>query len=241
MKNYSLFFALLFSLSITAQTEKIDPSAILILDHMSDVIGELESCSFNLLSSYDSQDPDYGLIKKFNKSTVIFMGANKMLSHTEGYKGKTGVWYNGEQVTYYSYNENNYVMIEAPDNTLATIDSLHFNYGIEFPAADFFYPAFTDDLLSDFKNIQYIGKKIVEDEECFHIKAENDTMIVQYWILNNAYKTPKKYLIIYKDNNNLQYEGTFSNWQLNPNIPNAVFEFTPPENAKEINILAKKK
>lgn len=241
MKYYSLFFALLFSISSSAQSQKIDPTAILILDHMSDVIGELESCSFNVLSSYDSQEPAYGLIKKFSKSTIIFSGANKMLTHTEGDKGKIGFWYNGEQVAYYSYSENNYVLIEAPDNTLATIDSIHFNYGIEFPAADFFYPAFTDDLLIDFKNIQYIGKKTIENEECFHIRAENDTMIIQYWIANDAYKTPKKYLIIYKDKNNLQYEATFSNWKPNTIIPEAVFEFTPPENAKEIKILAKNK
>lgn len=241
MKNYSLFFALIFSISISAQTKKIDPTAILILDHMSDVIGTLESCSFNVSSSFDSKNTNFGLIKKFIKSTVIFSGPNKMLSHIEGSNGKKGFWYNGKQVAYYSYSENNYVIIDAPDNTIATIDSLHFNYDIKFPAADFFYPAFTDDLLSDFTTIQYVGKKVIENEECFHIRAENDSMIVQYWILNDAFKTPKKYLIIYKDKNNIQYEATFSNWQLNPNIPKAVFEFTPPENAKEIKILAKKK
>ena len=241
MKNYSLFFALIFSISIYAQTKKIDPTAILILDHMSDVIGELESCTFDLSSSFDREDPDYGLTTDFLKSNVIFSGPNKMLSRIEGSKGKKGFWYNGKQIAYYSFTENNYVLIEAPENTIAAIDKLHFDYGIQFPAADFFYPAFTDDLLNDFENIKYVGKKVIENEECFHIKAENDEMIVQYWISNNAYRTPKKYLIIYKEKDNLHYEATFNNWQLNPKIPESVFEFTPPASAKEIKILAKKK
>ncbi|MFD1292268.1 DUF2092 domain-containing protein [Lutibacter holmesii] len=241
MKNYSLFFALIFSVCITAQTKKIDPTAILILDHMNDVIGELESCSFELSSSYDKEDPDFGLVTNNLKATVIFSGPNKMLSRIEGSKGKKGFWYNGEQIAYYSYTENNYGIIDAPDNTIAAIDTLHFDYGIQFPAADFFYPAFTDDLLSDFDSIQYIGQNKIENEDCFHIKAENDKMIVQYWISNNAYRLPKRYLIIYKNNNNLQYQGTFNNWQANPKIPESIFEFTPPESAKEIKILAKKK
>ncbi len=28
----------------------------------------------------------------------------------------------------------------------------------------------------------------------------------------------------------MQYEGTFSNWEINPDIPDAVFEFTPSPN-----------
>lgn len=241
MKNYSLFFALIFSITISAQTTKVDPVAVLLFDHMSDLIGDLESCSFNLASSNDVIDPDHGLIKKFTNSHVIFSGPSKMLAHMEGNKGKKGFWYNGEQVTFYSYSENNYAIVDAPANTIATIDMLHFDYGIAFPAADFFYPAFTDDMLADFQDIQYIGKKIIDNEECFHIKATNDKMIVQYWITNDAYKLPKKYVIIYKDKNNLQYESTFTNWKLNPTIPNAVFQFTPAENAKQIKILAKNK
>lgn len=240
MKNYSLFFALIFSICISAQTKKHDPIAISILDHMSDVIGELESCSFNISSSYDSEDPDFGLIKKYLNSTIVFSGPNKMLSHIKGDTGNKGFWYNGEQVVFYSYSENNYAIIEAPENSIAAIDKLHFDYGIILPAADFFYPAFTDDLLIEFDTIQFIGTKMIDNEECFHIKAENDTMIAQYWILNDAYKLPKKYSIIYKDNDNLQYEGTFNDWELNPKIPDAIFEFTPPAKAKQIKILAKK-
>lgn len=240
MKNYLLLFALIFSIGISAQTKQYDPIAIQIFDHMSDVIGELESCTFNLASSSDIIDPDYGLIKNYMNSSVVFSGPNKMAAQINGNKGHKGFYYNGEKVVFFSYTENNYAIIDAPENTIATIDTLHFDYGINFPAADFFYPAFTDDMMSDFETIKYIGKKTINNKECFHIKAENESMIVQYWISNDIYKLPKKYLIIYKDNNNLQYESTFSNWELNQTIPDAIFEFTPPAKAKKIKILAKK-
>jgi len=240
MKNYYFLLAFLFTSIMNAQSPKIDPIAIAILDHMGDVIGELESCTFSLSTFEDIIDPDFGLIKLNKEEDVIFKGPNKMLVHIDGDKGKKGYWYNGKHVVYYSYTENNYVTIEAPDNTLATIDSIHTNYGITFPAADFFYPSYTDDLLKDFKTIQFLGRKTIDNEDCLHIKATNATMEIQFWISNDNYKLPKKYLIVYKNKDNMQFEATFNNWELNSNVPDAIFEFTPPAKAAQINILAKK-
>ena len=239
MKNYSLFFALILPLFITAQTQKVDPVAIQILDKMHDVIGNLESCSFNLSSSQDIIDPDHGWIKSYNEDEVILDGPDKMLIIMDGAKGKMSYWYNGEHVIYYSYSENNFAILDAGDNIIATIDGLHNNYGIDFPAADFFYPKGTDDILDHFDSLKYLGRKMIDNKECFHIKASNKLMDVQYWISNDAYNLPKKYLIVYKNENNRQYEATFNNWVLNPIIPNAIFEFAPPAKAVQINMLAK--
>ncbi len=239
MKNYHFLIALIFPLFISAQTQKVDPIAIQILDQMHDVIGDLESCTYNLSSSQDIIDPDHGLVKIFNEDEVIMQGPNKMLVIIDGSKGKKGFWNNGEQVIYYSYSENNFAILEAGDNIITTIDGLHNNYGIDVPAADFFYPSGTDDILDNFDTLKYLGKKMIDNKECFHIKASSKLMDVQYWISNDAYNLPKKYLIVYKDEYNKQYEATFSNWILNPIIPNSIFEFSPPAKAVQINMLAK--
>ena len=47
-----------------------------------------------------------------------------------------------------------------------------------------------------------------------------------------------EFILTYKDKGNLQYEATFSNWQLNPEIPVSVFEFLPPPKAAQISIMA---
>lgn len=240
MKNYLLIVAFILPVLLFAQTEKkIDPVAILILDGTNNVIGDLESCSYELKSSRDIEDPDKGLIKVQKNSTVIFDGADKLLVRSNSDKGDRGMWYNGEHVAYYSFSENNYAIIDAPETTMETIDNIYNNYGIEFPAADFFYPAFTDDMIANFDTITYLGKTIVDGTECFHIKGSNKKKDVQFWISNDIYRLPKKFVIIYKDDNFKQYEATFNNWELNNEFPNSIFEFIPPSGAKEIKILAK--
>ena len=234
----TLFCATQLQAQDTSEVEQVDPVAVLILDKMSDLIGDLESCSFHISNRHDVEDPDHGWITEHSESTIIFDGPDRMHLYKSGENGQEGFWYNGEEVSYYSYDENNFVRIPAPETTLATIDTLNIKYGTKIPAADFFYPAFTDDLLQAFPSIAYLGKKAVDGEECFHIKASNDEMEVQFWISDKVYKLPVRYNIVYKNKSNMQYESHFSNWDLNPVLPPSVFEFMPPKNAKPIKILA---
>jgi len=241
MNKIFLIVIVALSLRIYAQESKIDTTAIMILDKMADMIGELSSCSFTLNTSNDAIDVDLGLIKYFNVHQVYMVGPDKMLINSQGDKGHRGFWYNGKQLMYYSYSENNYGVIDAPSDILATIDTVHKNYGIDFPAADFFYPTFTDDLIAQSDEIVYVGKSKVADKDCFHVIAKNEEMSIQIWISDNALLLPMKFVIVYYDiNPNEQYEGTFSDWRLNPELPNAMFEFTPPPGANRLRLAPQK-
>lgn len=232
-----LIIGITLSMISWAQSPRIDTVAVMILDRMASVIGDLNACSFSLLTSYDETDPEFGLVKHSGTSDVYMTGPDKMLVHAYGDKGHRGFWYNGAQFVYYSFDENNYAIVDAPPDIMSTIDAINQDYGVEFPAADFFYPTFTDDILGQFETIVYLGKKKINNQECFHILATNKDLSVQFWIANDAYNLPLKYIIIYKNEENKQYEATFSNWQLNPEIPVSVFEFLPPPKATEIAIM----
>lgn len=231
---------LILSFNSYSQIPQIDTVAIMLLDKMGSVIGEFESCSFTLNTSNDGIDVGLGLIKYFNVHQVYMVGPDKMLINSQGDKGHRGFWYNGKKLMYYSYTENNYGEIDAPDNIIATIDSVNKNYGIDFPAADFFYPTFTDDLIAQSENIIYVGKSKVDAKDCFHIIAENDKLSIQIWISDDALFLPVKFVIVYYDTvPNSQYEATFSDWRINPDLPGAMFEFSPPPGANQITIIAK--
>ena len=237
-----IFFILLFIMSLQtfAQESRFDSTAILILDKMSSVIGDLSSCGYTLNTSIDQIDVELGLIKQFTKHQVYMVGPDKMLVDSRGEKGHRGFWYNGSQLAYYSYTENNYAVIDAPSNIISTIDTVNKTYGIEFPAADFFYLTFTDDLIENNDEIVFVGKSIIDDKDCFHIIAKNSAMSIQIWISDDALFLPVRMVIVYYDvNPNQQYETTFSNWQINPELPNAMFEFSPPPDANRLKLVAK--
>ena len=240
MRKHFLYLILFLPLFGISQTKNIDSTAVYILDHMTHVIGELGSVSFNLKTSTDHNHFEHGVIKKFASHDVSMVGPDKMLVQSLAEDDHKGYWYNGEHFAYYSYDENNYSIIDAPDNILATIDSINTHYDVEFPAGDFFYPAFTDDLVDAFDSVEYLGSKKVNGRECFHILATGSEINLQLWISNDAYTLPEKFAITYKKRaGNPQYEATFSNWVINPEFPDSLFDFIPPPEAREIYFVAK--
>ncbi len=217
------------------QEPAIDPVAVLILDRMSEVIGELGSCSYTLHTSQDIQDNTFflpeqglGLVKHFAENEVYMMGPDKMLVNVNGDKGHQGYWYNGEVIAYYSYDENNFAVVEAPPTILEMMYQINEAYDIDFPAADFFNPYFTDDLLAQSDKVRYLGTTDINGKECFRIIAASKERNVQLWISNDALTLPVKMVIVdFEQENNPQYEATFSDWEINPDLPDALFDFMP--------------
>jgi len=237
-----IFYAMLFimSLHIYGQESNYDSRAIDLLDSMSEKIGNLTSCNFTLNTSYDVIDQDYGFIKKHSLHQVSMLGPNKMYINSKGNKGNHAYWYNGNKLIYYSYTENNYAFINAPANIIETIDTLSKIYGFDFPAADFFYPSFTDDLIENSNEIIYEGRSFAEGKNCIEVIAKNDEMIIQLWISDDVTHLPIKMAIVHLDTETkLQYESVFSNWELNPELDDALFEFNPPLTANKLTIVTK--
>jgi hypothetical protein len=221
-----------------AQTFKYDSVAALILDRMSNVIGDMQSCSFQVDIAKDVNDPDRGFIKEHVSDEVHLAGPDRMLIDSYGPKGHRVYCYNGVQMAYYDHGEHNYGVIDAPATIIETIDQINARYEIEFPAADFFYPAFTDDLIESSDYVSYIGKALLDGKECFHILAKGKDKNIQLWIRNDAFNLPAKYVIQYLKTEGMpQYEATFSNWQVNPELPLAMFDFMPPPGARKVRIL----
>jgi hypothetical protein len=241
MKNYLLTLAVLaipfFGQSQTIR--KIDSAAVYLLDRMADIIGELEAVNFDLETATDRLDDQQKIETHYSVSQVSMEGPDKMVFQTKGDKGKIGFWYDGFYATYYSFDENNYVTLEAPGNIISMIDSLHTKFDFQFPAADFFYPSFTDDILEDFDTLEYMGSAMVDGEDCSYIRATNENMEFQLWISHSNWNLPKRFVLIQKGMQNLRFESVFKSWELNPKIPNTVFEFLPPTNARLIDIMEK--
>lgn len=231
---------LAFPLLVCSQQKRQDSLAILLIDRMTDVIGDLESCSFALQTANDVVDSGDLLIKQFTDFNVYMSGPDKMLINFNGDKGHRQIWYNGQELAYYFREEHNYGILQVPGTTMEMIDTVNRKYGIQFPAADFFYPSFTDDLLKDADELKFIGRSRVNGQDCFHVVATNKEMVVQIWISSDAYNLPARFVITYKNKpGSPQYQANFSDWQLNPNLPVAMFDFQAPPGSARLRILSK--
>ncbi|WP_435137009.1 DUF2092 domain-containing protein [Formosa sp. A9] len=243
MKKHLMYFILcMMPYVFFAQNESrnVDLDAVVVLDQMGETIGELTSVSFHLSVANDELNADHNMVKRYKEHDVKMVGPDKMLVKSHSMGRNRGYWYNGDHITYYAFDENNYITIPAPTNIIEMIDFMNEKFDMDFPAADFFYPSFTDDVLEAFNTISYKGEVELGGQPCYLIHAENDSKLVQLWVTADAYTLPKNFVITYKKEGNKQYQATFSDWELNPEIPENIFDFTPPYNARLISVLLAK-
>ena len=140
----------------------------------------------------------------------------------------------------HSFDENNYGIIPTPGNILKMIDSLNSSYDIEFPAIDFFYPEFTDDLLQHSDSLRFAAIERIGSKEYFHIISFSKPLDVRFWINNDSYSLPARFSIVYKNKEGSpQYLAMFAEWQLNPKLPAAMFNFLPPPKATMVRMMSK--
>jgi len=227
-----LILATTFLLSCTSKdNEEYDTRAIESLDEMSQTIGELFAASYTLNEFSIKADGS----EKHTEHDVYMRGPDKMYIYSVGTNGKKSYWYDGESLSFYSYDKNRYATIDAPDNTMEAIDFINVKYGIDFPAADFFYPDFTDNILTNFDHLLFVGDAPVNDIESTSVFASNDIYAVQIWLAKESH-LPLKLVVEPKANDTGYYEITFSNFRSNPDLPDMMFEFSPPHNSESTEL-----
>tara|TARA_R110002012_G_scaffold280920_2_gene469807 strand:- start:148943 stop:149635 length:693 start_codon:yes stop_codon:yes gene_type:complete len=223
-----------------AQDKKMDTTALMILDKMSGMFGDLSSVGFTSKVSKDVAYSEDFFIKEFGSSVVRFAGPNKFYARVTGEKREDLYSYNGSQVIYYSFANNLYTVADAPDNLIETIDWLYYDFGVELTTADLFYPSFSKDFADEMDYIEFLGVTHINDSRAFHIGASNQHATIQLWISDDGYYLPLKTVITYLDGlQSHQHETDFSDWELNNVYPESMFEFLPPPKAKQITWIKK--
>jgi len=215
-----------------------DTRAVEVLDKMSETIGALNSCSYTL-NTYMYEHDAAGQAISYSKENDVYMrGPDKMHIRVNGTKGEYGYWYDGSELSYYNYDQNIHDIVDAPERIMEAIDFLHEKYGIDFPASDLFYPTITDDILEHFDTVLYFDNITINEVSCELIEATNERNVLQLWIETKT-NLPYKILLAGQSDNTNYYEGVFSNWRVDPVLPDIMFEFKPPSNSTRVQIKLK--
>lgn len=229
---FTLISAILFISCNFSENREYDSRAVESLDKLAAVIGETTSLSYTVNAYIVNEKGE----ETFKESDVYLRDSNKMFIENTGTSGDKSFWYNGEKFAYFLFDKDEYDIIDAPDNTLKLIDSIHSKFEIIFPAADFLNPYLTDDILDNYNQLLYFGEEEVDSINCISLEATNEKHILQVWIEKDT-NLPYKMVIQSKINENKYYEAFYSNWTLNPKLPDIMFEFLPPTGSKRKRIV----
>ena len=240
--KYQVVYLLLGILSLTScncdKPKYLEEEAIVAFDEMSSSIGEMNSCSYTITVEALREGGE----SKEVTHDVYFRGPNKMYIYSNGEDLSRGYWYNGSQFAYYNYLTAEYDTMVAPGNIIETIEAVHENYGIYFPAADFFYPTFTDDMIDNFDSILYLNQEDLKERSLIEIVGINSELEAIFTLSKNKMGVLPLGLSLYnkEKDNALVYDAVLSNWRHNPSLPDRLFNFIPRDDAKRVKLEPKK-
>jgi len=240
MKNWLIFLLLGFIMLScdNKNTKYLEEEAIAAFDEMSKTIGELKACSYSINIKALKPNAEFYEVNH----DVYFQGPDKMYIYTSAEDMSRAYWYNGHQFAYYNYLTATYDTLTAPGTILETIEAMHEHYGIYFPAADFFYPTFTDDMIDNFDSILYLNDEELKEGRLIDIVGLNADREVYFTLENDNMGTLPIALSIYEkaEGAQLAYEASINNWRTNPNLLDQLFNFKPRETDTRVKLEPKK-
>jgi len=230
MGKQTIFIIAIFAILFTScESREYDSRAIESLDKLSETIGGLKACSYTLNTIVLNDS-----IERNTLNDVYMRSSNKLYVNTVSKDFHFGFWYNGKTFSYLVYDNNKYDIIDALGTTLETIDLIHNEHHIDFPASDFFYSSLTDDIIENYNKVLFSEEEI-DGVACTFIEASNDEETVLIWIDKVTY-LPYRLVIESNKSDTDIYDAVFSNWVVNPTLPDVLFEFQPTEDLTKIQL-----
>ena len=133
---------------------------------------------------------------------------------------------------------NIYVVTEVPTLLDDAIDQIVEQYGLNVPAADIVYQ---DPYATVIGSVDYgyvVGRASIDGVDCHHLAFSQETIDWQVWIQAGPKPLLRKLVITYKTEPGWpQYAARFSGWDLAPRLSKRHFEFEPPADADQVDLL----
>jgi hypothetical protein len=144
------------------------------------------------------------------------------------------VIFDGKDLTIYTANHNIYATSSKQGTLNQAIKYALDDLKIRMPLALMFLSTLPSELDNLGVSADYVEKTTITDVPCDHLAVRTAGGVdFQVWIAQGSEPLPRRIVITYKDEHGQpQFWADLSNWNLAPDVSDALFAFTPPNGAE---------
>jgi hypothetical protein len=159
------------------------------------------------------------------------------IERSDGEKG--WVIFDGKDITVYTAKKNVYATVSKPGSLDQAIKYAVDDLKVRVPLALMLVSTLPSELEKLFVSADYVETTTITDVTCDHVAARTSTGVdFQVWVAQGTEPLPRRVVITYKDETGQpQFWADLSNWNLAPEVSDALFTFTPPNGADRIQFL----
>lgn len=246
-RNLGMAFALLalgavvLSANLTparAEGPQIEPEARQLLKRMTAYMGGLDRFSLDTDNMLEDVLVSGQKIQYDFTASVAIQRPDKLRAERTGDLLRQLIVYDGENLSIYNPSDSVFAQTIAPDNLDDTLAFARDALDIVPPTGDMVYTNAFDLLMAGVTEGFVVGKSMVGGVKCDHLAFRTPVVDWQIWIADGDQPLPYKYVLTTMDDPaQPQYLVLMSNWNVAPSFDDAMFQFTKPEGAREIEFL----
>jgi hypothetical protein len=215
--------------------------AMSILKNMSEYLAHAGHFSVTIRDGYDVVQESGQKIEFGEHRTVTVSRPDRLRIEVERSDGQKGlVTFDGKDITIYTANDNIYATTSREGTLDQAIKYAVDDLKIRMPLSLMLLSTLPSELDKLGVSADYVEKTTIMDVPCDHLAVRSAGGVdFQVWVAQGDEPLPRRIVITYKDENGQpQFSADFSNWNLAPDISDALFAFTPPNGAERIQFLA---
>jgi hypothetical protein len=220
-----------------AKAPDIEPKAREVLQQMCDYLKNLQQFSVKAEITEDVLLTSGQRIQYGRSLEASVRRPDRFRAESVGDTDNQLLVYDGKTITLMDRSKNFYTTIAAPPTIDAALEHGIKAFNLRAPLADLIYTKsyeyLTEGALSGF----YAGLSKVQGVPCHHLAFRQKDIDWQIWIENSPNPVPRKFIIIDKMAQGLQFTAVFTKWNTSPQLEDGLFTFVAPDKAEKIDIL----
>jgi len=229
----------LIELELAPGSRLVDPRADELMRQMSDRLARATAFALEAEESYDDVPEQSPRQQLTNVRHVAMRRPDRLVGDASGDALNRSFWYDGQ--TFAALDKEQFVWARGtvPPTVDQALDWVFEQTGTVVPLADFLYADSYARLMGHVQRGVYLGIHEAAGVPCHHLSFEQATIDWQIWIDAGPEPLPRKLVITYKTEDEVpQYAVTIRSWNLQAQLPDALFAFSPPDGARRIDVVA---
>ncbi len=235
----ALLLSAFFGASTAAVAQSPDQDALTLLKSSTDFLSAQQQYSVLSENVLEVVLENGQKIQFDNAASLALKRPNKLKAERVGDLVDQQMLYNGKTFTLFNPSAGVYATEAMPATIDAMLDKASNDFNIIAPASDLIYSNAYDRLTKTATSGMVIGKAMIDGKLCNHLAFRSPGTDWQIWIADGAKPLPMKFVVTSTDvDGSPQFEVRLKQWNLAPNLADAVFEFKAPANAQKINFIS---
>ena len=215
---------------------QLEEQAMAVLQRMTEFLSQAQRFSVTIDIGFDAvQDSGQKIEFGETRQIVLRRPDHLRIDATKRDGAKSVLLFDGKDITVVHPQENVYATVAKPGSVDEAMTYFAHDLGMRLPLAELLNSHLDKTLPERVRAAAYVEPSSIAGVPCDHLALRGDEADLQVWVAQDGPPLPRRLVITYRHaDGRPQFWAQFSDWNLSPEVADALFAFTPPTGAAQI-------